>query len=127
MSEIPFNDVMKNHRNWHPDCDFDIMSENFRILKPVIKLMFFESKPKHPQLFTLIFSEPGFAQKIIDYSAKLRMISVKRIWFAEFSEQERDILIEKGFYQLIPNMFGATAICFMTNRDRDEMFINIVL
>ena len=127
MSEIPFNDIMKNHRNWHSNCDFDIMSETYRLLKPVIKLMFFARKPEHPEVFALLFSQKGFAQKIIDCGEKLRMVAVKKIWFEEFSEEDREKLIRSGFLELIPNLFGATSVCFMTNKDRDELFINVIL
>ena len=127
MSEIPFNDIMKNHRNWHPDCDYDIMSENYRKLKPVIKLMFFEEKPKHPEIFSLLFSKEDFADRIINSGAKLKMVALKRIWFREFSEEDRNILILRGFYQLIPNILGTTAVCFMTNESKDELFVNVVL
>ena len=124
---IPFNEIMKNHKNWHNDADFDIMSENYRTLKPIMHLFYFGEKPKHPQIFSLLFSEKGFAQKIIDAAGRLNMREVKHIWLMEYSEEERDELIRKGFYQLIPNLFGCTAVCFMTNTDRDELFINIVL
>ena len=125
--EIPFNDIMKNHKYWHDDCDFDIMEENYHILKPLMHLCFFAEKPKHPKVFSLLFSEKGFANDLIESAIKLNIHDIKRIWFAEFSEEDRNELIKKGFYQLFPNMFGAVATCFMANDEKDELFVNVVL
>ena len=125
--EIPFNEIMKNHKNWHDECDFDVMSENFMILKPIMKLLFFAEMPEHPELFSLVFSEKGFAKKLVEIVGKLKMKEVKRIWFTEYNEELRNQLIKKGILELIPNLFGATSVCYMCNDDKTELFVNLIL
>ena len=123
-TEIPFDEVMKNHKNWHPNVDFDVMSENYKRLKAIIPKMFFAKYPEHPQLFSLIFSHHVFADSLLKAMSTFNIINPNKVWIEEFSEEERNILISKGMHDLIPVSSGATAIIYM--RNGDDFFVNII-
>ncbi len=127
QNEIPFNDIMKKHKNWDDDCNYDIMSANYNKLKPILPLFYFSKKPDHPQVFSLLFSQESFAQDFIDYAMMSNVRNVKRVWFTEYSIEDRYKLIERGMYELIFNDIGDITYYFMRNDTGDEIFVNVIL
>ncbi len=122
---VPFSEVMKNPKNWDDEMDFDIMSENYRKLKPVMKKMFFSEYPKHPNYFVLLFSKENFADELIDAMLTSRMTDLNNIYFSEYSAEDREILISKGVYSLIPCKIGMIAVVFM--KSGHDFFVCMVL
>jgi hypothetical protein len=123
--EIPFNKVMKDPSSWDDDMDLDIMTENYLKLKPVMSKMFFQEYPKHPQYFTLLFSQPDFADKLLKALFSSGISGLNRIYFKEFSEEERNVLIEMGMIELIPATFGLTPVVYAHHGK--DFFVNLVL
>ena len=123
--DIPFNEIMKNHRYWHEDIDFEEMEANYKKLKPIMNKMFFEEMPEHPQFFTLLFSEKGFADRLLKAGITLKITNLNRIYFKEFSADDRNTLIEKGVLSPVPTMLGLSTIMFAKNGD--NMYINMIL
>ena len=95
---IPFNEIMENHKNWHKDVDFDGMSDNYKVLKPIMNKFFFTKYPENPALFSLIFSSPEFAQNFIRALITFNITNLNKVWFEEFSSGDRDKLFENGMY-----------------------------
>ncbi len=123
--EISFTKVLKDPANWHEDMDLDIMTENYLKLKPVMNKMFFYRYPEHPELFSLIFSRPNFADKVIKVLVDNDMHDLEKIYFTEYSEEDRNELINKGFHSLVLCEFGVAAIVYM--HQGNVLFINLVL
>ena len=124
-TEIPFNEVMKNHKNWHEDVDYDVMNENYLKLKPIMNKMFFAKYPAHPQYFSLLFSHSDFADTLLQAMVDSKIRNLNKVWFEEFSKEQRNVLLSKGMYDLIPTLYGATAIIYM--RNGDDFFVNMIL
>jgi hypothetical protein len=123
--EIPFTKVMKDPKSWDDDMDLDVMTENHLKLKPIMKYMYFQEYPKHPKLFTLLFSKPDFADKLLKALFESGISGLNRVYFKEFSEEERNLLIENGMIELLPAAYGITPVVF-AHHEKD-FFVNLVL
>ena len=123
--EIPFNKIMKDYKNWDEDIDLDNMNENYHKLERIMDRMFFRGYPKEPKYFSLLFSESDFADHLINALIKSGIKDLGKIYFNQYSERERNILISKGMLDLIPCKFGAVCVVFI--REGNNYSINMVL
>ena len=122
-TDIPFDEVMKNHKNWDDDVDYINMNKNYQKLKPMIDKFFFSVYPKHPKIFSLIFSEENFADYLINEMIELKVTNLKGVYFTEYSSEERDELIKKGHLSIIPSLLGAISVKVTSNDD--YVFVNV--
>jgi hypothetical protein len=123
--EVPFLEVMDNHKNWHDDVDYINMNANHEKLKPILHKMFFEEYPKHPKIFSLIFSGEDFADSLLDGMVRLGITNLNAVWFRECSMEDADKLIDKGMIDLIPIKIGQVAMMYM--KDGQDVFVNVFI
>ena len=111
---IPFNKVLKNPDSWCEGMDLEIMTDNYLKLKPIIHKMKFREYPKHPKLFTLIFSEENFADKLINAMVKSGIDDLGTVWFIEYTKEDAEELVSKGIFSLAPTLIlNVTSIVFV--------------
>ncbi len=123
--DIPFNKVMKDPKSWDDEMDIDIMSSNYLKLEPIIDKMFFQGYPEHPQYFSLLFSKPEFADSLIEGLINSEVSEHCKIYFKEYSKEDRMRLIKMGIFELIPSMFGLA--CVVQMKSGDDYFVCLVL
>ena len=123
--EVRFMSVINNHRNWPDNVDFEGIDENTIKLKDVINKMFFEEYPNHPQIFVKIFSNQELIDIIINSMVNLGITKLNKIWFRECSEEEKNILIVKGFLPSACTLPGISSIAIAKNEQ--DCFINVIL
>ena len=85
---IPINDVLKNPRSWCDGMDLDIMTDNYLKLRPIMNKMFFREYPKHPQIFTLLFSRDDFADKLINSMVDSGIRNLGKVIFVEYTLED---------------------------------------
>ena len=123
-TDIPFNEIMKNHKNWHEDVDYEAMDANYKQLKPIMNKFFFSRYPDNPKIFSLVFSYPNFAEHLINSMMDFKIRNLNKVWFDEFLTEDRDRLIEKGMLELLPTYFGGIAVFIMQNGN--DVFVNVI-
>ena len=110
---IAFNKVLKDPGSWCDDMDLEIMTDNYLKLKRIINKMKFREYPKHPQIFTLLFSQKDFADKLINAMVSSGINDLGTVWFIEYTKEDAKKLISKGLYALAPAIvIGVTTIVF---------------
>ena len=124
-TDIPFSKVLKDPKSWDDDMDLDVMTDNYLKLKPIMDKMFFSEYPKHPQYFTLLFSKSDFADSLIQGLIKSEIQELDRIYFKEYSEEDRNRLIELGILDLLPSLLGFATVVHM--RHGNNYFVCLVL
>ncbi|MBQ9280352.1 MAG: hypothetical protein IJ215_04850 [Clostridia bacterium] len=115
--EIPFTKVMKDPASWSDDMDLDIMTDNYLKLKEIMNKMFFEEYPKHPEYFVSLFSQPDFADNLLRVAVKAGIQNLNKIWFKEYSEEDKLKLVEKGILDVIPVMLDISSIVYTHNEN----------
>lgn len=121
---IPFNKVLKNPDSWDDLMDLDCMTDNYLKLKPIINKMCFREYPKHPNLFTVLFSKPDFGDHLIRNLVNSGITELGFVFFNEYSEEDREILISKGLLELIPCRLGIYAVVFI--REGENYSVNVI-
>ena len=121
--EVPFLEVISNHKNWYDDVDYTNMNANHDKLKPILHKMFFEEFPKHPKIFSLLFSKESFADDILNAMVKLGITNLNAIWIRECSAKDADKLIDKGMLDLIAVKRGNVPVMIMA--EDQDVFINV--
>ena len=124
-TDIPFDVIMKDSKNWDDDMDLDAMSENFLKLKPIMDKMFFSEYPNHPEYFVLLFSKPDFADTLIQGLIDSEIQELDRIYFKEYSAEDRNRLIKMGMLDLLPTLLGYSTVVHMKNGN--NYFVCLVL
>ncbi len=122
---IPLNDILEDDKNWSPYANRDIMTQNFFMLKPVMNKMYFYRYPEHPKLFSLLFSNPSFADDLINVILNADVTDLDRIYFEEYSEEDREVLISKGFTKLRNHKENEVSVIYLCHNN--TIFVNLVL
>ena len=122
---ISFNSVLRNPDSWCDGMDVDIMMENHDKLRGIMDRMFFSEYPSHPQYFALLFSKVDFADKLISFLYRARFDELDKIIFSEYGEDDKRLLMEKGFLNPIPVIFGLSAVHMA--KSGEVCYVNLIV
>ena len=84
-TRLSIHDILKNHKNWPDNVDFEEIQSNRDILGSYMNKMYFSEAPQSPEKFVVLFSRKEFA-------LSLRMLlevptqTPKIIWFKEHTK-----------------------------------------
>ena len=90
---LKFATILKQPENIHEDADLDIMNENYHMFGDLMDKMYFTEYPKHPQLFSLLFSTRNL---MVSFTKNLEVHGIKdlgMIYFTEYSLEDRKKLL----------------------------------
>ena len=122
-TEIPFNNVMKDPDNWTDMMDLDVMTDNYLKLKPIMNKLFFEEYPAHPELFVALFSKSDFVDRLIDVAKMTRISELDKIYFKEYTEEDKKRLVEMGVLDPLPVQLDLNPIVYTNSGNC--IFINV--
>ncbi len=120
---IQFNKVLKSPESWCDSMNVDIMMENHTKLASVIDKMFFTEWPKNPKLFSMIFSKEDFADKILNGIVQLEIINLNRIWFTEYSMDDKKKLVKLGILE--PDGIENGIVSLIFTKSANDCFVNV--
>ena len=121
-SEVGFSIVMKDPNNWHEQANFDIMSANYNVLKPIMNKFCFSSYPAHPKLFSLLFSNPNFSSELIESLMQNHIKVVEKVVFTEYTLEEKHKLQKMGVVTKSPD---DEAIVIVFTFCKNYCFVNL--
>ena len=94
--ELSFAKIIREPQNIHEDADIEIMNDNYHLLKPIIDKFVFSEYPKHPELFSVLFSDPDFVNTLRYYLERNNIEEPDKVIFTEYSKADKEKLIEMG-------------------------------
>ncbi len=94
--ELSFTKIIREPKNIHEDADIEIMNENYHALESIIDKFVFSEYPKHPELFSVLFSDTDFVKALFYHFKRNNIKEPDKVIFTEYSAEDKERLIEMG-------------------------------
>lgn len=118
---ITLDSLLKNHKNWRDDTDYDVMAANHALLSHYMSRMMFSSAPKHPEQFVNLFANEEFGIELHKALSSSLLRHNGRIWFEEYSDEDKTKFI---MMQNLPLLAYASCIVVISFNGGD-CFVNV--
>ncbi len=96
QEELSFAKIIQKPENIHEDADIEIMNDNYHLLKSIIDKFVFSEYPRHPELFSVLFSDPDFVTVLKYHLECQRITNLEKVVFTEYSKADMERLIKMG-------------------------------
>lgn len=121
MEPITIDSILKNHKNWRDDTDFDMLTTNHELLRNYMKQMMFSVAPKHPEQFVNLFANEDFGMQLYQRLNSSLLSSNGRIWFEEHSDEDKIKFIMMQHWPILTYASCIVVISF----NGGDCFVNV--
>ncbi len=123
QGELKFADFVKRPENMSEQADFDLMNDNYHALEHIIDRFYFSKFPKHPKIFSILFSDPNFPTTLEKHLELYGVKTPDKVIFTEYSSEDRDKLIDLGI--LKPKAAQSHTLLVIHTFNNNVCFINV--
>ena len=123
QENLKFADIIKKPENIAEQADLDVMNDNYHSLEHIIGRFYFSEFPKHPKIFSVLFSDSNFPIALRKHLDLYGVKNPDRVIFTEYSSEDRDKLIKLGI--LKPKAATSNTLLVIHTFNKNVCFINV--